>query len=224
MRRRLAPKKSADPTLPHTSPVREGCWSAFRPTALPNKSLHFFGEVSRAEALGLNCEARPAAFAGRSELVLLWLGYRCCLYEKVSYPLRQTLRQPAVPSEGQEIRKLRVQLSSHRRVQRAGPVTRGVYQAQRAWTFPDRIAAGGLAGHIRQQPRPRVLFHIERPQYPAFSTASEFLTLGGKAYDEEIYKQSLRRRGLLLGKAQGQATGLQWKSVAGFQNFCGNNT
>jgi transposase len=46
----------------------------------------------------------------------------------------------------------------------------------------------------------------------------------GKAYDEEIYMQSLRRRSSLLGKAQGQPTGLEWKSVAGFQKLCGNNT
>ena len=46
----------------------------------------------------------------------------------------------------------------------------------------------------------------------------------GKPYHEEIYLQSLRRRGSLLGKAQAHATGLGWQSVAGFQKFCGNNT
>ena len=41
-----------------------------------------------------------------------------------------------------------------------------------------------------------------------------------KEYDEEIYVQSLRRRGSLLGKALGLTTGVGWKSVAGFQKFC----
>ncbi len=43
----------------------------------------------------------------------------------------------------------------------------------------------------------------------------------GKAYDEEIYMRSLRRRGSLLGS--GPNTGAGWQSVAGFQKFCGEN-
>jgi len=39
----------------------------------------------------------------------------------------------------------------------------------------------------------------------------------GKTYDEEIYLQSLRRRGSLLGGVLGLTTGVGWKSVAGFQ-------
>ena len=114
----------SNPSRTH-SPVREGAGISW-PPFFKNKSWHFFGEVSRAEALGLNREGRPAAFAGRSKSGLFWLGYRCCLREKVSYPLRQTLRQPEIPSEGQKIRKLRSQLSPELRVQRAGPVTRNV--------------------------------------------------------------------------------------------------
>jgi len=46
----------------------------------------------------------------------------------------------------------------------------------------------------------------------------------GKPYDEEIYMQSLRRRGSLLAAALGPATSAGWKSVAGFQKLSGNNT
>jgi transposase len=42
----------------------------------------------------------------------------------------------------------------------------------------------------------------------------------GKAYDEEVYMQSLRRRGSLLAGALELATGAGWKSVAGFQKLC----
>jgi len=46
----------------------------------------------------------------------------------------------------------------------------------------------------------------------------------GKPYDEEIYMQSLRRRGSLLVDALGPATGAGWKSVAGFQKLSANKT
>ena len=46
----------------------------------------------------------------------------------------------------------------------------------------------------------------------------------GKPYDEEIYMQSLRRRGSLLADALGLATSAGWKSVAGFQKLSDNNT
>jgi len=46
----------------------------------------------------------------------------------------------------------------------------------------------------------------------------------GKAYDEEIYMQSLRRRSALLGKALGLDTRIGWQAVAGFQKFCGSKT
>ena len=45
----------------------------------------------------------------------------------------------------------------------------------------------------------------------------------GKPYDEEIYMQSLRRRGSLLGDSLVPATGAAWKSVAGFQKLSANN-
>jgi transposase len=45
----------------------------------------------------------------------------------------------------------------------------------------------------------------------------------GKPYDEEIYLQSLRRRGSLFAGALGLATGPGWKTVAGFQKFSENN-
>jgi hypothetical protein len=44
----------------------------------------------------------------------------------------------------------------------------------------------------------------------------------GKPYDEEIYMQSLRRRGSLLAGALGLFTAAGWKTVAGFQNFSKN--
>jgi transposase len=46
----------------------------------------------------------------------------------------------------------------------------------------------------------------------------------GKPYDEEIYLQSLRRRGSLLPGVLGLTTGAGWQTIAGFQKFCGNNT
>ena len=44
----------------------------------------------------------------------------------------------------------------------------------------------------------------------------------GKPYDEEIYMQSLRRRGSLLVDALGPATSAGWKSIAGFQKLSEN--
>jgi len=46
----------------------------------------------------------------------------------------------------------------------------------------------------------------------------------GKPYDEEIYLQSLLRRGSLLGEVLGLTTGVGWKSIAGFQKLSENNT
>ncbi len=64
----LAPKKSADHNPPvHDSFVREGL--AYSKSQI---KPYFFGEVLRAEALGLKREDRPAAFAGRSESVF-WI-------------------------------------------------------------------------------------------------------------------------------------------------------
>ena len=40
-----------------------------------------------------------------------------------------------------------------------------------------------------------------------------------KAYDEEVYLRSLRRRGSLFAGALGLAVGSAWKTVAGFQKF-----
>ena len=45
----------------------------------------------------------------------------------------------------------------------------------------------------------------------------------GKPYDEQVYMQSLRRRGSLLAGVLGTPTGVGWKSVAGFQKFSENN-
>jgi len=45
----------------------------------------------------------------------------------------------------------------------------------------------------------------------------------GKPYDEQVYLQSLRRRGSLLDAALGSATGAAWKTVAGFPKFSENN-
>ena len=44
-----------------------------------------------------------------------------------------------------------------------------------------------------------------------------------KPYDEAIYMQSLRRRGSLLAGVLGTSTGVEWKSVAGFQKLSENN-
>ncbi len=45
----------------------------------------------------------------------------------------------------------------------------------------------------------------------------------GKPYDEQVYQKSLRRRGSLLGDALASATGVGWKTVAGFQKLSENN-
>jgi transposase len=45
----------------------------------------------------------------------------------------------------------------------------------------------------------------------------------GKPYDEQIYIESQRRRGALLGAASAAATPAGWKAVAGFQKFSQNN-
>jgi hypothetical protein len=45
----------------------------------------------------------------------------------------------------------------------------------------------------------------------------------GKPYDEQIYQNSLRRRGSLLADILGGATGFSWKPVAGFQKLSENN-
>ena len=45
----------------------------------------------------------------------------------------------------------------------------------------------------------------------------------GKPYDEQVYLQSLRRRGSLLGAAIASATGVGWQTVCGFQKLSQNN-
>jgi transposase len=45
----------------------------------------------------------------------------------------------------------------------------------------------------------------------------------GKPYDEDVYLNSLRRRGSQLGAALALATGLGWQTVAGFQRLSENN-
>ena len=44
-----------------------------------------------------------------------------------------------------------------------------------------------------------------------------------KPYDEQVYLQSLRRRGSLLGAPFASATVVGWKTVAGFQKLSENN-
>lgn len=46
----------------------------------------------------------------------------------------------------------------------------------------------------------------------------------GKPYDESIYLKSLRRRGSLLPGFAELATGTGWKTVGGFQKFCGDKS
>jgi hypothetical protein len=95
----LAPKESADYNPPaHHWFVRGRVWllrlAAFNFQALHNppacacqNQVHFFGEVSGAEALGLKREDRPAAFAGRSE--------------SQSYWARQRVGIPLLPTQGE---------------------------------------------------------------------------------------------------------------------------
>ncbi len=45
----------------------------------------------------------------------------------------------------------------------------------------------------------------------------------GKPYDEQVYQNSLRRRGSLLGGALSSATTVGWKAVAGFQKLSEKN-
>ena len=44
-----------------------------------------------------------------------------------------------------------------------------------------------------------------------------------KSYDEQLYIKSLRRRGSLLAEVVGPPTGVEWKSVAGFQKLSEKN-
>ncbi len=44
----------------------------------------------------------------------------------------------------------------------------------------------------------------------------------GKPYDEQVYQNSLRRRGSLLSKTLAAATSVGWKTVAGFQKLSPN--
>ena len=46
----------------------------------------------------------------------------------------------------------------------------------------------------------------------------------GQPYDENIYLKSLRRRGSLLPGIAELATGTGWKTVGGFQKFCGEKS
>jgi hypothetical protein len=41
----------------------------------------------------------------------------------------------------------------------------------------------------------------------------------GKPYDEEVYMETLRRRGSPLAGASALATNIEWKAVAGFQKI-----
>ena len=103
--------------------MREGCWLSFLLPSSRTKSLHFFGEVSRAEALGVNREDRPAAFAGRFRIGFSWVGIPLLPTQKSILSFPSNAPSPDITSAGQDIRQLRLQLSSERRVQRAGPVT-----------------------------------------------------------------------------------------------------
>ena len=70
--------------------------------------MHFFGEVPRAEALGLNREDRPAAFAGRSESIRL--GRDTALAYTNEYPIPSVKRSINLRSveAGTELDKLGV--------------------------------------------------------------------------------------------------------------------
>jgi ABC transporter len=63
----LATRRVSSLTLPYNIIVREGWFSPACQRTKPN----FFGEVSERRPWALNREDRPAAFAGRSESVLL---------------------------------------------------------------------------------------------------------------------------------------------------------
>jgi len=86
MRRGWLRRNRLTTTLPYTIRLCARVW--LTPS---HNQAYFFGEVLRAEALGLKREDRPAAFAGRSESVfldLLLVGYHSCLHRRVSYSTR----------------------------------------------------------------------------------------------------------------------------------------
>jgi hypothetical protein len=85
---------------------------------------HFFGEVSRAEALGLNCEGRPAAFAGRSEFGSSLLGIPLLPTRKGIPSSPSNAPSTCDPFRGARNPKTQSAASSDRRVQRTGPVTK----------------------------------------------------------------------------------------------------
>jgi hypothetical protein len=53
--------------------------------------------------------------------------------------------------------------------------------------------------------------------------SSKKFTRDVKPYDEQVYQNSLRRRGSLLGGALSSATAVGWKAVAGFQKLSEKN-
>ena len=131
MRRRLAPKKSADPTLPHTAPVREG-WSAFLPT-------HF--KTHHGISLVESPERRPWAKTAKVARPLLpgapnpvFFGWDTVVAYTKRYPILSVKRSVNLKSL-QRCKKSEnsVQLSSDRRVQRVGPVTGG--KPWRLWSY-----------------------------------------------------------------------------------------
>src|SRR5207244_8528473 len=67
MRRGWLRRNRLTTTLPYPIRLCGRVWL----TPSPNQA-YFFGEVHRAEALGLKCEDRPAAFAGPSQSVF-WI-------------------------------------------------------------------------------------------------------------------------------------------------------
>ena len=119
MRRGWLRRNRLTTTLPYT--IR--CAGGFGLLQVTNQA-YFFGEVLRAEALGLKCEDRPADFAGRSESVsciFCWWDTAPAYIGEYPIPLACSLNT-AARSHRKELRKCGRGKSGHLREKQCDPL------------------------------------------------------------------------------------------------------
>ena len=128
--------------------MREGAVSIF-----PFK-YNFFGEVPRAEALGLNREDRPAALAGRSESVLL--GWDTSLAYTNEYPIPSVKRSISLRSfrAGTELEKLDCSSRANLGCNERDPLQQLIQAAQ---TAEDLLPQGAIDALVVHQEQVRAL-------------------------------------------------------------------
>ena len=117
----LAPKKSADTTLPHTIRRCGRVWlllppAGAHPSGTPASTIvqcQKISPISLVESLsgglGLKTRRSPGRFCRALQIRFFGLlppGYRSCLYKRVSYPARMQSRQPPATQAQKESEKL----------------------------------------------------------------------------------------------------------------------